>query len=78
MLHLMDLPIVVLMVLVAAMSLWALVDCVRTSADRVRFVPKLLWLLFLLNGSAFAALVWVYFGKKPPTDDPGRRTQSLA
>ncbi|MFF3502024.1 hypothetical protein [Streptomyces sp. NPDC003247] len=70
MLHMMDLPTLVLIALAAALSLWALIDCVRTPADRVRFVPKLLWLLFLLNGSLFAALVWAYVGKKPIADTP--------
>ncbi|MGX1548100.1 hypothetical protein [Streptomyces adustus] len=69
MLHMMDLPALALIVLAAAVSLWPLIDCVRTPADRVRFVPKLLWVLFLLNGSLFAALVWFYFGKKPTAGD---------
>ena len=81
MLHMMDLPTLVLIALVAAISLWALIDCVRTPADRVRFVPKLLWLLFLLNGSFFAALVWVYFGKESTADTakgPLQRTEPFA
>ncbi|WP_416978038.1 hypothetical protein [Streptomyces sp. T028] len=65
MLHLMDLPVLVLMALVIAFTLWALIDCIRTPADRVRFVPKLLWLFVLFSGSVCAALVWTYFGKKP-------------
>jgi hypothetical protein len=71
MLHMMDLPALALIALMAAISLWALIDCVRTPADRVRFVPKLLWLLFLLHGSVLATLAWVYFGKKSIAD-PGR------
>ncbi|MFJ4619740.1 hypothetical protein [Streptomyces sp. NPDC088812] len=68
MLHMMDLPTLVLIALSAAISLWALIDCARTPADRVRFVPKLLWLFCLLSGSLFAALVWFYLGKKPIAD----------
>ncbi|MFI1046811.1 hypothetical protein [Streptomyces griseoruber] len=81
MLHLMDLPALVLIALVAAITLWALLDCVRTPAERVRFVPKLLWLLFLLNGSVCAALLWTYFGKKPIADTakgPIQRTEPFA
>jgi hypothetical protein len=81
MLGLMDLPVVVLIALVAAISLWALIDCARTPADRVRFLPKLLWLLFLLNGSACAALAWVYFGKKSipnTTKGPVQKTEPFA
>ncbi|MFD7878528.1 hypothetical protein ACFV5G_31295 [Streptomyces sp. NPDC059766] len=81
MLQITDLSALVLIVLAAAISLWPLIDCVRTPADRVRFVPKVLWVLFLLNGSLFAALVWFYFGKKPMADvatGPVQPTQSLA
>ncbi|MGW2827376.1 hypothetical protein ACWC24_41355 [Streptomyces sp. NPDC001443] len=69
MLRTMDLPALALIALAAAVSLWPLIDCVRTPADRVRFVPKALWVLFLLNGSLFAALVWFYIGKKSTADD---------
>ncbi|MFF3450707.1 hypothetical protein ACFYXJ_26590 [Streptomyces sp. NPDC002667] len=79
--HLMDVPALVLIALVTAVSLWPLVDCVRTPAHRVRFVPKPLWLLFLLSGSFLAALAWVCCGKKPIPDTttiPLRRAGSLA
>ncbi|MFI9170455.1 PLDc N-terminal domain-containing protein [Streptomyces lincolnensis] len=49
---------------VVALSLWALIDCVRTPAERVRFVPKLLWVLFLLHTPVFGGLVWTYYGKR--------------
>ncbi|WP_460067489.1 PLDc N-terminal domain-containing protein [Streptomyces sp. YKOK-I1] len=68
MLQLMDLPVLVLIVLVAAITLWALIDCIRTPMERVRFLPKLLWLLILFHGSVVAALAWTYFGKKPIAD----------
>ncbi|MEU1518787.1 PLDc N-terminal domain-containing protein [Streptomyces sp. NPDC005811] len=64
MLQLMDLPVLVLIVLVAAITVWALIDCIRTPREHVRFLPKLLWLLILLHGSVCAALIWTYFGKK--------------
>ncbi|MGW3911616.1 hypothetical protein ACWEBX_08820 [Streptomyces sp. NPDC005070] len=81
MLHMMDLPILVLIALAATIWLWGLIDCARTPADRVRFVPKLLWLLFLLNGSAVATLAWLYFGKKQiaaPAKTPAGRPGSFA
>ncbi|MEV6191078.1 hypothetical protein AB0M19_01630 [Streptomyces sp. NPDC051920] len=65
MLHRTDLLSLALIALAAAIWLWGLIDCARTPADRVRFVPRVLWLLFLFNGSVVATLAWVYFGKKP-------------
>ncbi|MER6535204.1 PLD nuclease N-terminal domain-containing protein [Streptomyces sp. 900105755] len=53
--------VTLLIVLVVA----ALLDCVRTPRERVRYVPKWLWLLFLLHAPVFGALVWNYAGKRP-------------
>ncbi|MGQ4380024.1 PLDc N-terminal domain-containing protein [Streptomyces sp. SAS_267] len=81
MLHMMDLTSLALIALAAAIWLWGLIDCARTPRDRVRFLPKLLWLLLLLNGSVLATLAWVYFGRKPAADRakiPAGRTGSLA
>lgn len=81
MLHMMDLPIFVLIALVAVFTIWALIDCIRTPGERVRFLPKLLWLLILLHGSVVAALAWTYFGKKPIADTtkgPVQRTEPFA
>ncbi|MFE1289467.1 hypothetical protein [Streptomyces sp. NPDC058751] len=68
MLHRMDLLSLALIALTASIWLWGLIDCARTPADRIRFVPKLLWLLFLLNGSVLATLAWVHIGRKPIAD----------
>lgn len=80
MLHMVDLTSLALIALVGSIWLWGLIDCARTPRDRVRFLPKLLWLLFLLNGSVLATLAWVYFGRKPAADAakvPAGRTGSL-
>ncbi|MCX5008544.1 hypothetical protein OHB05_38985 [Streptomyces sp. NBC_00638] len=61
-------PGLALIAVSVVMSLWFAADCLHTPAERIRFVPKLVWLLFLFHGSVFAALVWVYFGKKALAD----------
>ncbi|MFJ8110081.1 hypothetical protein [Streptomyces sp. NPDC096132] len=79
--NLTNLSTLVLIALVAAIWLWALIDCARTPSDHIRFVPKILWLLFLLHGSVCAALLWTYFGKKSIRDTakgPVQRTEPLA
>ncbi|MFI7499558.1 hypothetical protein ACIBVL_13815 [Streptomyces sp. NPDC049687] len=81
MLGMMDLPVAALMVLAVAIWLFALIECIRTPADRVRFVPKLLWLLILLNGSVLAAVAWAYLGRKPipnTTKGPIEKTEPFA
>ncbi|MEV1062900.1 PLD nuclease N-terminal domain-containing protein [Streptomyces sp. NPDC050263] len=65
MLGMMDLPLAALMLLAALLILSAMVDCIRTPAEQVRYVPKLLWVLFLLHAPVIGGLVWLYLGKKP-------------
>ncbi|MFJ9021649.1 PLD nuclease N-terminal domain-containing protein [Streptomyces sp. NPDC102259] len=59
------------MVLVAVLCLGALLDCVRTPGERVRHVPKLLWLCFMLSAPVVGGLAWIYLGKRPePRESP--------
>ncbi|MFF3336947.1 PLD nuclease N-terminal domain-containing protein [Streptomyces sp. NPDC002888] len=65
--------------LVVLMSVTTLIDCVRTPSDQFRFVPKLLWLLFLFHAPVFGGLVWLYLGKRSPnaTRGPIHRIEPL-
>ncbi|WP_307164190.1 PLDc N-terminal domain-containing protein [Streptomyces rishiriensis] len=59
------------MVLVALLYLWAMIDCVRTPTERVRYAPKALWLLFMLSAPLVGGLAWTYLGKRPaPRESP--------
>ncbi|MFC4505663.1 MULTISPECIES: hypothetical protein [Streptomyces] len=49
---------------------FSFIDCVRTPSERIRFVPKLLWLYFMVQAPLFGSLVWTYFGKSPEPADP--------
>ncbi|MCX5369495.1 PLD nuclease N-terminal domain-containing protein [Streptomyces sp. NBC_00015] len=65
------------MVLVAVLCLWALLDCARTPGERVRYLPKPLWLLFLLSAPVVGGLAWVYLGKRPePRESPQTRRRA--
>ncbi|MER5196279.1 PLD nuclease N-terminal domain-containing protein [Streptomyces sp. NPDC002755] len=59
------------MVLVAVLCVGALLDCVRTPEERVRYAPKLFWLFFLLGAPVVGGLAWLYLGKRPePRESP--------
>jgi hypothetical protein len=74
-----------LVAVVCVLIVAAVVDCVRTPSEQVRFVPKLVWLLFLLHAPLFGAVVWTYFGKRSEshgaipntTKGPVHRTEPL-
>ncbi|MFF3208150.1 MULTISPECIES: PLD nuclease N-terminal domain-containing protein [unclassified Streptomyces] len=65
------------MVLVTLLCVGALLDCVRTPAERVRYVPKPLWLLFLLSAPVVGGLAWLHLGKHPePRESPETRRRA--
>ncbi|SES39378.1 Phospholipase_D-nuclease N-terminal [Streptomyces sp. yr375] len=70
------LPTAVPVVLVAVVNLGALFNCVRTPAERCRYLPKLLWVLFILGTSIVGALAWLYLGKRPESIDCADYTDS--
>ncbi|MDC2954905.1 MULTISPECIES: PLDc N-terminal domain-containing protein [Streptomyces] len=64
---------------VVALTLHALLDCVRTPSSRVRFLPKTLWVLFLLSAPVLGGLAWRYLGARPVAQEPsGARNDSGA
>ncbi|WP_079661286.1 PLDc N-terminal domain-containing protein [Streptomyces sp. 3214.6] len=63
------------MVIVAMLHVGALLDCVRTPEERVRHVPKLLWLLFMFSAPIVGGLTWTYLGKWP---EPSEQSTHIA
>ncbi|MEU1418231.1 PLDc N-terminal domain-containing protein [Streptomyces sp. NPDC005731] len=50
--------------IVAALYAYALVDCIRTPAARIRMLPKAGWLLILVLFPVVAAIGWRNLGKR--------------
>ena len=65
------------LVLVAVLCVGALLDCVRTPEERVRHVPKLLWLLFMFSAPIVGGLAWTYLGKRPETSEPSAQSAHI-
>lgn len=67
----MELLVPVLMVVLASLIMYALFDCARTPAARIRHVPRALWLLIMLSAPILGSLAWTYWGKHPADDPSG-------
>jgi len=64
-------------VLVAVLYVGALLDCVNTPEERVRYAHKLLWLLFMFSAPIVGGLAWLYLGKRPePSEHMVNTTKS--
>jgi hypothetical protein len=46
-----------------ALTVYAVVDCVQTQDDRVRNMPKLLWLLLILLFPIVGPISWLIAGR---------------
>jgi hypothetical protein len=50
--------------IVAALYVYALVDCVRTPAARIRMLPKVGWLVIMVLFPVLGAIGWRKLGKR--------------
>jgi hypothetical protein len=61
-------------VLLAWIALWiaGFVDALMSPADRVRVMPKTVWVILILLFSGFAAIAWFIFGRPRVSDTTPR------
>jgi hypothetical protein len=64
-------------IVLLAVALWiaAFVDAITAPADRVRLLPKAIWVILILVFAVFAALAWFFLGRprRDPEGAPGER-----
>ncbi|MFD5569538.1 PLDc N-terminal domain-containing protein [Streptomyces cadmiisoli] len=51
-------------VIIAALYVYALLDCIRTPAVRIRMLPKVGWLLIVVLVPVLGAIGWQNLGKR--------------
>ncbi|TQJ49450.1 PLD nuclease N-terminal domain-containing protein [Phycicoccus sp. SLBN-51] len=59
-----------------ALTVYAAVDCIQTEEDRVRNLPKLVWVFLILLFAVAGPLAWFIAGRPRgqwPTRGPGQR-----
>jgi phospholipase D-like protein len=60
----------VIYLIVAVLYLYALVDCIRTPAARIRMLPKVGWLVVMVLFPILGAIGWRNLGKQStPAED---------
>ncbi|POX62820.1 hypothetical protein C3492_14100 [Streptomyces sp. Ru62] len=50
--------------MVAALYVYALVDCIRTPAPRIRILPKVGWLIIMVLFPILGAIAWRNLGRR--------------
>jgi len=70
-------PRVIISVVIVAVCIYALIDCLRTDSREVRGVPKGVWIVALLLLPLLGAILWFILGRprsvatRPATGGPG-------
>jgi len=62
-----------LVLLVIALWLYALIDCVTTDAAQCRHLPKVVWLLIVFFAPVVGSVLWLAVGRPPGARAPSRR-----
>ncbi len=52
-----------LLILIVALTTWAIVESFMADPDRVRGLPKAIWVIIVLLFLPFGALAWFIFGR---------------
>ncbi len=64
---------VILVLAAIGVTIYAVVDCLRSADAEIRGLPKPLWLLVILAIPMFGGILWIVLGRTPR---PGARTGS--
>lgn len=59
-----SLLVTVIYLIIAALYVYALVDCIRTPEAHMRFLPKVGWLIVLIMFPVLGAIGWRNLGKR--------------
>ena len=55
----------VLVIAALGVTIYALIDCARSEPERLRGLPRVVWLLLILLFAPFGAVIWLVFGREP-------------
>jgi len=63
---------------VIGVTLYAVIDCVRSNDEDIRTLPKPLWLLLIIAVPPLGGLIWIFFGNQAsPGSQSPRRLRTL-
>jgi len=61
---------VIALIIVTAMTIYAIIDCSRTPEEKIRSLPKWAWLVIIIFVPGVGATAWIIAGSP---QGPGRR-----
>ncbi|MCW1250058.1 PLDc N-terminal domain-containing protein [Acaricomes phytoseiuli] len=71
-------PRVLLVLVILGVTIYALIDCLRTERGSVRTLPKPAWILLIVLLPAVGAALWFFLGRPRRQAGPARPARSVA
>lgn len=72
-------PRVIVVLLIVGITIYSVIDCLRTSDAQIRSLPKPLWLLVIIGLPPAGALLWIWLGQQQtPGSGGGPKPRTLA
>ncbi|MFJ3958384.1 PLDc N-terminal domain-containing protein [Arthrobacter sp. NPDC090010] len=69
-------PRLILTILVVAVCIYALIDCLRSDSREVRGVPKWAWIVALIVLPVLGTVLWFFLGRPRNTSTPAPQRQA--
>lgn len=66
------------MLLVLGVTVYALMDCIRTESDQIKGLPKVLWVLLIVLITPVGPIAWLLAGRERGTAPPQVRRHPTA
>lgn len=71
-------PRLLLVLAVLGITLYALIDCVRSDREAVRTLPKPVWVILIILLPAIGAVLWLFLGRPQYRSGPTAQPRSVA
>jgi hypothetical protein len=68
-------PRLILVLILIGITIYAVIDCLRTDDADIRTLPKPLWLLAIIALPPAGGLLWIWLGVQHEGPGPGGRPQ---
>lgn len=68
-------PRLILVLIVIGITIYAVIDCLRTDDADIRIMPKPLWLLVIIAPPWIGGVFWIWLGARKEGPGPGGRPQ---
>ena len=68
---------VIALIIATAVEIYALIDCARTSEEKMRSLPKWAWLVIIIFVPLIGAISWIIAGRPEGPSNGGKKGKKI-